>query len=237
MPIRFEAVALLLHRDEGGEQVGAGVAAPVGEERAEILRDAAAADAPALDDGVVRREADGVEAADDVGRPVLDLAVIARRDAQHVADHGDGQRVGQLGDDVHLCAPGDAVEEAVDHGLDLSPHALDHAGREGAVDERAQARMVRRIPEQHGARQAAGLRLLAVLGGEDGLEAVPAEAGVAQGRHAVVVAREDPETEGAQVDRIGLAQAPVERVGIGVELGGEGIEELGVRHGRQLTIA
>jgi hypothetical protein len=64
-----------------------------------------------------------------------------------------------------------------------------------------------------------------------------AEVGVAQGRHAVVVTGEDPEAEGAQVHGIGLAQAPIERVGIGVELGGERIEELGFRHGRQLTIA
>jgi hypothetical protein len=97
--------------------------------------------------------------------------------------------------------------------------------------------MVRRIPEQHRAGQPPGLRLVAVLGGQDGLEAVPPEAGIAQGRHAVVVTREDPEAEGAQVHRIGLAQAPIERVGIGVELGRERIEELGLRHGAQLTIA
>jgi hypothetical protein len=62
-----EPVALLLDRDQRAEEIGAGVPAPLGQERAEVLGDPAPPDAPALDDGVVGGDADGVEAADDVG--------------------------------------------------------------------------------------------------------------------------------------------------------------------------
>jgi hypothetical protein len=97
--------------------------------------------------------------------------------------------------------------------------------------------MVRWVPEEHGPGQAAGLRLLAVLGGQDGLEAVAAEAGIAQRRHAVVVTREDPEAERALVDRVALAHPLVERIRVGVEFRRERIEERLVgRHRAQLTI-
>jgi hypothetical protein len=97
--------------------------------------------------------------------------------------------------------------------------------------------ITRGVAEQHRAGEATGLRLLAVLGREDGLEAVAAEARIPQRRDAVLVAGEDPEAERAQVHGIRLAQVAVERVGIGVERGRERVEEVGVRHAAQLTIA
>ena len=232
-----EPVALLLDRDERGEQVRARMPAALGEQRAEVVRDPAPADTPALHDRRVGRDADGVEAPDDVRRPPLDLLVVADRHAQHVADDGHREGIGEIGDHVHPPLRLHAVEQAVHHTLDLLAHALDHPRRERPVDQRPQAGVVGRIAEEHGAGQAAGLRLLAVLGREDGLEAVAAEARIPQGRDAVLVAGEDPEAQAAQVDGIRLAQVPVERVGVGVEFGREGVEELGLRHGTQLTIA
>ena len=232
-----EAVALLLHRDERGEQVRARVTAALGEQRAEVVRDAAPADPPALHDRLVGRDADGVEAPDDVRRPLLDLLVVAGRHSEHVADDGDRQRVGEIADDVHPPLPLHPIEQEIHHALDLPAHALDDPRREGSVDERPQAGVVGRVAEEHGAREAAGLGLLAVLGREDGLESVAPEARVAQGRDAVLVAGEDPQAERAQVDGIGLAQVPVERVRVGVEGGRERVEEVGLRHATQLTIA
>ncbi len=232
-----EPVALLLHCDEGGEQVRARMAAALGEQRAEVVRDPAPADAPALHDRRVGRDADRVEAPDDVRRPLLDLLVVADRHPQHVADDGHGKGIGEIGDHVHPPRRLHPVEQAVDHALDLAAHALDHPGGERPVDERPQAGVVGRVAEEHGAGEAAGLRLLAVLGREDGLEAVAAEARVPQRRDAVLVAGQDPEAERAQVDGVGLAQVPVERVGVGVEGGRERVEEVGLRHVTQLTIA
>jgi hypothetical protein len=232
-----EAVALLLDRDERGEQVRARVAAALREQGAEVVRDPAAADSPALHDRLVGRDADRVQAPDDVRRPFLDLLVVARRHAEHVADDGHRQRVGEIADDVHPPLALDPIEQSVHHALDLPAHALDDPRRERPVHERPQAGVVGRIAEEHRARETAGLRLLAVLGREDGLEAVAPEARVAQGRDAVFVAGEDPEAERAQVDRIGLAQASVERVRVGVEGGRERVEEVGLRHAAQLTIA
>jgi hypothetical protein len=53
--------------------------------------------------------------------------------------------VGEVGDDVHVAAALDLVEPPVHHRLDLAAHALDHPRGERAIDEPAQARVVRRI--------------------------------------------------------------------------------------------
>lgn len=86
------------------------------------------------------------------------------------------------------------------------------------------------------------LRLLRLTGarlivGEDGLEAVAAEARIPPGRDAILVAGEDPEAQRAQVDGIRFSQVPVERVGVGVEGGRERVEEVELGHAPQLTIA
>ena len=207
-----QPVALLLGGDERGQEVGARVPAPLGQERAEVVRDA-----PAGRRARARRSigSDGMPMASRLrvmsDGPLLDRLVIARRHAEHLGDDGDRQGIGQVADHVHRPRRSTRSSSPSTTSWICAAQALDHPRGERPTDERAQARVVRRIAEEHGAGQAAGLGLLAVLGRQDGLEAVAAEARIAQRRDAVVVAREHPEAERAQVDRIALAQALVER--------------------------
>ena len=110
---------------------------------------------------------------------------------------------------------------------------LDRAGREGLAHQPAQPRVVGRVAEQHRARQRRLLGGVAVHRREHLLELLAPEPLVAQDGHAVLVAREHPEAHRRLVHGILLAQPPVERVRIGVELGQERIEQdFGGRHQR-----
>src|SRR6185295_20113005 len=87
-----------------------------------------------------------------------------------------------------------------------------------------------RVAEEHGARQLRFLAVVAVDAREHLLELFAAEALIAQHGHAVLVAREHPEAHRALVDGLLLAQPPVERIGIGVELRQQRVEEDLVAH-------
>ena len=76
------------------------------------------------------------------------------RDPEHLRDHGDGQGIGQVADHLHRPRIEGPVDDLVDDLLDARAESLDHPGRERPADQRAQARVVRRILEEHGARQA-----------------------------------------------------------------------------------
>ena len=232
-----ELVALLLGGQEAREKVGLRPGPALHDQRAEIVGQRPAGAAPALDDGRIRRQPDRVEAARDVGRPAADRRVIVHRHAQHLADDRHRQRVGEVLDDVHAVLPGHAVEQAVDDLLDVRAHRLDHARRERLADQRAQPRMIGRVAEEHRAREGRLLRLVAVDRGEHLLELLASEARVAQDVDAVVVARQHPESQRAVVDRLLLAQPPIERVRVGVELRQQRIEQelVAAGHGQRAS--
>ena len=115
-------------------------------------------------------------------------------------------------------------EEAVHDLLDVPAELLDRARREGLAHQPAQPGVIGRVTEEHRAGQPIGL-LPAVHRGEHLLELLAPEPRVAQDGHAVLVAREDPETHRRLVDGLLLAQPPVERVRIGVEFRQERVEQ------------
>ena len=76
---------------------------------------------------------------------VPDLLALSLGDADHARDDLDGERPGELGDDVEFVRVADRVEEAAD---DLADHRLergDGAGREHAADERAEPVVLGRV--------------------------------------------------------------------------------------------
>ena len=218
-----ELVALFLGRDEAGEQIRLRILPARGDEGAEIVGEGKAGVPAARDDIGVGGQDARVEAPRDVGGPVLEHVLIRGGDAQHLADHPDGKRVGEVLDHVHGAGALDPVEEAVHDLLDVRAHHLDDPRREGAAHERAQTRVVRWILEQH----VAGAR--GVLGqAEPGFHelghALAAEARIAQDHDRVVVARAHPESERALVHGVFFAEGTVERIRIRVELRNERIE-------------
>ena len=87
----------------------------------------------------------------ELGRPGRERGVVLRRHAEELADDDDGQRVREVGHDVHaaVAAGFDLVEPLVDDLLDADPEPLDHLRRERLAHEAAQARVIRRVLEQH----------------------------------------------------------------------------------------
>ena len=91
------------------------------------------------------------EAEDDVG-PVEDLVVVFGRDAHHVADHLQGQRAGEFGDQLAV-----AVRVPFDHLRDQPTGAIadrgfdprNHLRGEGAADDRSQPLMPRVVHRDH----------------------------------------------------------------------------------------
>ena len=133
---------------------------------------------------------------------------------------------------------GHAIELLVDDLLDARPHVGDAAGGEGLGDQAAQPRMVGRILHQHGAGEAGDGRLVHAVGVAVAAlhvaHEILAEALVAQGESHVLVARDQPEALRRLEDGRRLAQAAIERIGVGDEGRIERIEleRRAVHHGR-----
>jgi hypothetical protein len=144
--------------------------------------------------------------------------VILHRHAEHLADHRDRQRVRKVLDHVHATLRLHPVQQPVDDLLDVLPQGLDHPWREGLAHQRAQPRVIGRIAKQHRARQRRLLALVAVHRRQHLLELLAAESLIAQHGHAVVPAGQHVEAERTAMDRIPLAQPPVERIRVRVEL-------------------
>ena len=159
-------------------------------------------------------------------------------DAQHVADHDHRQAMGEVAHDVHLALGNHAIELLVDDLPDARPHVGDAAGGEGLGDQAAQPRMVGRILHQHGAGEAGDRRLVHAVGAAVAAlhvaHEILAEALVAQGESHVLVARDQPEALRRLEDGRRLAQAAIERIGVGDEGRIERIEleRRAVHHGR-----
>ena len=104
-------------------------------------------------------------------------------------------------------------------GADVILHPCHLAGREGAVDERAQAGVVGRVLREHARRELLPCRNGALRGGH--LAEVVAEVPVIP-EDAVdigVAGHHDLVGEDAAVNRVAFAERAVQRVGIGDEAG------------------
>ncbi len=153
------------------------------------------------------------------------------RDSQHVANHDHRQAMGDVADHIHLTLVGHPVELLVDQFADSHPHVGDAPRGEGLGHQAAQARMVRRIDHQHGLRQVGDRRLLHAVGTVLSLDVarkILAESAIAQGRGDVLVSAQQPEAHRRLEHRRGLAQAVIERIGIGDEGRIERIEGYGI---------
>src|SRR4029077_20596588 len=146
----------------------------------------------------------------------------------HVADHGDREAEGEIGDQVHAAAGFDAVDDPVDDLLNARAHILDAAGRKGAHHEPTQAGVVGRILLQHPVAHAAVDRLL------ENLRAVApahpagkilAETLIAQDGGDVGMPAGNIEAERREVHGGGFTQPLVVRIRIGNELRRQRIEE------------
>ena len=119
---------------------------------------------------------------------------VALRNTEHVADHGHRRPVGKIGDQVHMAARLDVVDNVIDNGLNARPHIFDPLRAERPHHEAAQAAVVGRIELQHPVAHAAIDRFFENLWpGAPGhaTDKVLAEALVAQDRGDVSVAARD----------------------------------------------
>ena len=104
--------------------------AALGDEAVEIGRELG-------DRGIARRLAlgagDGFERAQDGERIAAEGRALARRHAQHVADHLDGQAEGEVLDQVHAALVGMLGQQPVDHRLDARLQAASARGVKAAA--------------------------------------------------------------------------------------------------------
>ena len=174
---------------------------------------------------------DRVERLHHRARPGGDLLLVGVGHAEHLGDHVEGQREGELGDHVAGAALGHRVEHRVDQLLDPRSQRLDRRGREGLAHESAQARVVGWVGVEHargplelGA--GSGLEHRQPLLVED-LDLVVAHTHrrIAQDARHVVVAEQQPLVEQRQVDRVVLTHLREVRVRIFDVARLEGVEE------------
>jgi hypothetical protein len=170
-----------------------------------------------------------VEAPGDGVRPLPEARAGFVGHAEHLAEHGDGQRVGEVADQLHA-APVDQLVEGAGHPLlHRGPDAFDGAGGERRLQQAPQAGVVGVVAEHQGEDLVAPLPLAGSLEVDHrrrrGPVEIAADGRVAEHRADVVEAGEHPPAQqlGA-VDGVVLAQAPVLVVGPGVEAGLERIE-------------
>ncbi len=179
--------------------------------------------------GVVVLADDEVEAAGDRRGPLPEPGTGLVGDPEHLAEHADRQRVGEVGDQLHRSAVDEGVDGGVDPALHRRPQPLGAPGRERRLDQPAGPGVVGVVLEHEGR----PVELAAVGPGpqhvDDRRRRGPVEVArhglVAQDAVDVLVAGQHPPAEqlGA-VDGLGLAQPAVLVVGPGVEAGFERVE-------------
>ena len=212
-----QLVTRLLGGDERRQQVAARRGAALGDEAPEVVGEGATRRHAALTHLGVRRQQDRVEAARDVETPALEALVVRHRDAQHLADHDDRQRIGELLDQIHRVVVVHLRQEAIDDLLDVRPEHLHHARGEGLAHETAQPGVIGRIAVQH-RQPESGRNGRPEAGRHKGRQRLLGQARITQDRDHVFVAGQDPEAQRAVVHRVLGAQAVVHRVGIRQEL-------------------
>ncbi len=139
-----EGIVVALGLDEGGQQIVDGAAPALFDQSADVLAKAPRAFVGVGELCIGDRR---VDRGDEAIGPGDEVRMAVARGAQHLADHGDGDVVREV---LHqLAAPllGERVEQVVDPALEEAAHAFDGPGREGAGDQLAQPRVVRRVHE------------------------------------------------------------------------------------------
>src|SRR6267143_1935579 len=89
------------------------VSPPLGDEATEVVGQGVAGVGAPSRQVRVRGLKDQVETPSDLEAPALEPLVVLDGDAQHFADHDDGQRVGELLDEVHGARALHPLEQAV----------------------------------------------------------------------------------------------------------------------------
>jgi hypothetical protein len=217
-----QALALVQDERELGDEVLAGILAALARERAQVVGELAA-----RPDGVLLHLERGVQLVHlaDVGRPRAEQVAIGLRHAEHLGDHGHGQRLGDLGEQVELACPGDAVDEPVRDRLHPRAQGLDVAGREGFRDQPPHPRVIRRLHVQDPRVDEVPERVVPVreigmshLGVGGRVQVRAPEPAIAQERVHVLAARDQVVVRRLVVqDRCMLSQVRVDGVGIGDE--------------------
>ncbi|MBW3630732.1 MAG: hypothetical protein KY464_15750, partial [Gemmatimonadetes bacterium] len=89
-----------------------------------------------------------VEPAGQHGRPVREAHVVLGGHTQHLADHGDGERVGEVLDQLQPPARVRGVQQVTGQLLHHGPQPVDRPRRERLAHQPAQPGVVRRVHEQ-----------------------------------------------------------------------------------------
>jgi hypothetical protein len=159
-----------------------------------------------------------LQRAKDGQRPVAQGLALVLGHVEKVADHLDRDRGGEIIDQVHLALSGNGIEQALDQPDQVGLHAGDRARRERAHDQAADAGMGGRIVED----EARGVVLVeqggTVLRRELLLLVRRKGLGVLVGRNQVVVAGQEMRAVRQPLDRLGLTQRAIGRVGVGIKL-------------------
>ena len=164
-----------------------------------------------------------LERAENCQRPAPQVVAIFLRNREQARNDLDRNARGEVFDQIHLAAAGEALREFVEQ---LRHHAFEH--HDGRLDRlrlqrfrqrRAHARVIRRIVEDEARRVMAEQRAGAELGSEQATF-VGAEVRVAVYLQTIVVAGYEIRTVGATMDRVGFAKRRVPRKRIVDESGG-----------------
>ena len=225
-----EDVALLLDRDQRGEQV-VGRVRPLPRDRFAEMRVHTIAGG---DQGrQLLGQHQGLEELHDRVRPVAELVAVGRGHAEHLGDHREGEGEGEAADQVDGLAAGgllgERVEQLVDEVLDAGHERVDAAGCERLRDQAPDPGVVGRVEVEDGPAPAPGPLHL------DRLEQVGPAIGAGVGVHHregrvaqhpadVVVPGQRPRPERALVDGRLLPQPGVLGIRVVEEAGLERVE-------------
>lgn len=214
-----QGAALVLGRDQGGQEVVARALARARHDIPEVARQVEEAlQAGARD---VRGQGLGAEHLGDVLGPVQGFAVVVAGHVQGGRDDVHGQGMGELGHAVHATAGRGRVEQGIDLALDERLQGAHHPGQE-ALGQDLAAHGVRGavLHEQPGVEDLEELSQLprgrADQAARQGLAARGREAAaVLEHGHHVVVAGDDPAVQKRRpVHGRAFAQGCVQRIGI-----------------------
>ena len=226
---RFATIAL----DEAGQDVVlriAGVLAALCNQLLEVVEKFVDA---AMPQGFLFGRECGFECAQNGQRPAAQWASVGMRYVQQVADDLHRNRAGKVFNQVAAALGLHGVQQLVHQTYQPRRHAFDGAAREGAHDDAAHTGVQRRVVEH----QRAGVVLeqwrdagcyrpgclivgrVVVLGSKFHLLVRAEQLRVAVDRHQVGMAGQEERTVGHALDRIGLAQPGIDRIGVGQKIG------------------
>ena len=212
-----ELLPLVLGLDQSRQEVLAGVPSALRDELGEVGAELLVR---LLGPGQRVGRDDGIDRMSEVQRPPPERVPVFFRDGQHVADHGDRQRIREVRHDVHLASLRRLVQQRGHELFHARPQGLHHSRREGLADQGPQPVMIRRIEEEQRRLELVRLEWLRERLQKGfvhvRLASVARPAGVPYQSRVVPVPGQDPHTGERLVHRVPLAQLPVRGIRIGV---------------------